>query len=242
MLLIGLLEASEVLAEEEDEQHDAYRDAGIREVEHRLEEHERLIAGGQPGRIVEREPEETDHLAGYREGLRPIEVDEREVEHIHHPSLEPFALRHQSRTLIGPLGNVPVAVGEPASVEDTVNDIARSARQDHRDNDDKGRRDELPADGLEEHPAEEQRHEDTEAGKRILIDKLHTIGHAIVLDEGQIKPRRHFYRLTKVEVRLDVNLDGLINQDKGHEEPYGQQALLLADIHSILFIDHGASL
>ena len=124
-----------------------------------------------------------------------------------------------------------ITVSKPAAIEYAVNDIAHSSCQDHCDDDYKGRGDETFADGLEEHPAEKQRHQDAETRKHILIDEVHSIGHAIVLDERQIEPRRHFYRLSKVEVRLDINLDNLIDKDKGQKEPNGQQALLLASTH-----------
>ena len=196
---------------EQDQVDRAYRDAAVREVEHRLEEdvpaHEGNPVGPGP---------------------------EREVEHVHHLALH-------ERGVMAPGGDdAGSRLGEHQPVEQAVDDVAEGAGGDERqaDKDAGGNRRTLvvTAPPLQEpgNPnRQDDEQDDPECGQGILADdaaERHPEGHPLVLDEQDLEPvTQHAEVLPDGHVRLHQDLDDLVDDHEDRTED--EEPCSLAGFH-----------
>ena len=102
---------AQILSVEQNQGNDATTDGCISEIEYRAEEDEMLPS-------YEWHP------------FRPVGFNEREIEHVHHLAIEPVRIAFADRN---ELGNEAVCTfTEYFSIEDTVDDVADSTRQNQR--------------------------------------------------------------------------------------------------------------
>ena len=175
------------------QQHDdTHADAGIGEIEHGAEEHE-VAAADQ------------------RHPFGPRSDDDREVEHVNHLTHEERGVAraegHEIRHVIGRRGV------EDKAVEHAVNQIAGGPGQYKRETrQPKRARPEphLPA----EIPAQPPYCRHAEQAEHDLIDERQAEGHAVVLDEADVKPVSHPYAFMQVHPSFNLNLYHLVNDQQ----------------------------
>jgi len=204
--------ALQVLAEEEQQQHNTYADAGVGKVEHGREEDE-VVASPHghpigPRGLNYRKVEHVDHLA----------VKERRV-----ALAKGHEASHAERSGSLEYQAVEQAVDEVASRScehhSKAHDVAlaEEPRLDHPPD--------VPAYGSNGHEAEEREHE--------LVDEGHAVGHAVVLDELDEEPVGDVQGFAKRHVGLDFNLDDLVdNEDCGDDNHRNPSH---ADMFDVLF-------
>ena len=175
---------------EESDQEDGYGDGRIGDVENRIEEGE-VVAS------YERHP------------FRPIEVKERELEHIDHLSVEEGRITSifgQERS------HLAVAQVEDLPVEDAVDDVAKGAGCQQGDADDVAQL-QILFDGLGQVVEQGEDGDDSEDGEEDLVEELYTEGHSVVFYEGDVEPRGDLVALAEHEVRLYPDFDHLVEDE-----------------------------
>lgn len=145
-------------------------------------------------------------------------LDEREVEHVDDAAVKPLAIA----SLCGEkLRHLPPRRAEDDAIEDGVDDVAHSSRQDQRHADHEPPPP-LAAAETDKPPADEANGDNPENRQGQLAPtrarKLHPESHPVVLDEMEAKPvAEDADLLTERKVGLDPKLHKLVNnQDCRH--------------------------
>ena len=153
--------------------------------------------------------------ADKRNPTRPIKLEQREIEHIHHPTLEKGCVAAFGREKGG---DGVEALVENEAIEATVDDIAHSAGKDECETEDE-RSTALLANQACDKPSDKGGGQDAENGKHHLTrgsTQSPPEGKAAVLNEMETAPgadEGDF--LTYLEMGLDPNLDYLVNNQDG---------------------------
>ncbi len=205
------LRAREEAVLEENQVESAHRDAAVGEIEDRCEKQKAA----------------TSHERNPR---RPDRVNQRKVEHVHDTT------EHQRGVI------------EDHTVEKAVYDVAECAGGDQREAHKDSCRDyrfavrqqsltAVTGHGLAHKrgypPAESTRERDSEERQQKLAHspaELHSESHSFILDEEDLEPvSDDAEMLTYLHIRLDQNLDDLVNDDKYDSQ--NQEALTFGNLH-----------
>ena len=180
---------------------------------------------------VEDGTEENEMLACHeRHPRRPVELEQREVEHVHHTPVQPVSItlprRHER-------GNAhPRALAEDGAVEDAVDDIAHRPCKNQCDAHDVthlevrlGQPPDVPQDDTREHQPHQRLHR--------LGHHLHAEGHAVVLDESNVEPVRDADALPVIHVGLHLDLDKLVQKEGEHNDAHRQPESVVFLVHNV---------
>jgi len=195
---------------------DANGDGGVGEVKDGPEEDEMVVGaeeeGGQPGGV----------FAG--------NVDDGEVEHVDHATMQPSGIA----AAVGEEGgDLRIgALAEDATIEHAVDDVAHGSRGDKGDAEHHAEfgvflreADQHPEEGYDGHDPKEAQCQFQEAAAA-----QPTEGHAVVLDEQQLEPASDDRNLlSKGHIRLDPNLEDLVEyqDDEDHQKRPPQAVVAL---------------
>ena len=170
----------------------------------------RAAADGRIGQVEDWAEEDEVLAAHKRHPRRPVELEQREVEHVHHLAIQPAGIALAQGYQRGNAG--ARAFREQDTVEDAVNDVAHrpGENQRHAGN----------VAFLEVGPDEQQDVPDDEAREHQSRQRLHGLGHdlhaeshSLVLDEGYVEPVGDADAFAVVHVGLHGYLDNLVQHD-----------------------------
>ena len=183
--------------------YDAATDGRIRKIEYRTEKNKML-------------PSHPWHP------FRPISVDDGEIKHVYHTTVEQAFIPRPERYEMG-RGRCGRIV-EYQSVEHAVYDISRRPGQNQRQTDDKTRRH-----AFAYRPVKKIRNDDhgydTKGSQKKLVEKFPPECHAGILRKENVKPIGHTNTLVQIHVGLDCNLNPLV-YDKHQEDNQQSQTPL----------------
>ena len=154
--------------------------------------------------------------------IGPTSVDEREEEHVHHPTLKPRAIAS-----IGwqKLGHLTYRRTKEHAIEYRVDDVAHSTSQDKRHACHKPNAAFAFANFIEVVTNEPHRNqtEDRESQFAPAMPRnLHTKGHAVILNKMQTEPTaQDLDLLAQHKVGLDPNLKHLVYDEHCGHHRYG---------------------
>ena len=161
-----------------------------------------------------------------RHPLRPIEVEEWEIEHIHYPTFEPVG--------------IPAGIGanrsdlrgewgiEDDAIENAIEDIAGSTGSDHSESDDEPGSEFGVSDSLTEAPYQAGDGDDTAERKEEFIPEFEAESHAIIFDKTEVEPRADLIILAEVEMSFDPDLDDLVSHEEEYDDSGGDPPEIMA--------------
>ena len=164
--------------------------------------------------------------ADERHPLRPIEIEEREIEHIHYPTFEPVGIPSgigaKRSHLRGERGI------ENHAIENAIEDIAGSAGSDHGESDNESGSEFGVSDSLTEAPYQTGDSNDTTERKEEFIPEFEAESHAIIFDETEVEPRADLIILAEIEMCFDPDLDDLVSHEEKNDYSGGNPTEIMA--------------
>lgn len=188
-------------------------------------------ADGRIGQI-ENGAEENEMLTAHkRHPQRPVELEQREVKHVDHPSVQPIgiALPHGHKR-----GNAHArTLAKNGTIEDTVDDITHRPCENQRDADNVARLEtrlrqppDVPQNDAREHQPHQRLHH--------FWHHLHAERHTVVLDKGDVEPVCDRDALPIIHVCLHHNLDDLVQNKREQNDAHRQPKFVVFLVHIVL--------
>ncbi len=180
---------------------------------------------------IEDGTEENEMLPSHkRHPRRPVELEQGEVEHIHHTPVQPVSVALSGRYKRG--DTHPRTLAEDGAVKDTVDDIAHRPGENQRDAY-KVPRLELclgqPPDVPQNDAREYQSHQRLQG----LGHHLHAERHTVVLDKGDVEPVGDADMLAIIHVSLHYNLDDLVQNEREQDNAQRQPEFVVFLVHIV---------
>src|SRR3712207_6660010 len=163
-----------------------------------------------------------------RHPCRPIGFNNRKIEHIYHFPVKPTGI---SPVVGHERGYLRMGTFiENDTIENTVDDISQSARQNQGNtNDISGFQSSF--DNFVKIPADKSDGKNTKSSQKELSDKFHTESHPVILSKINIKPIGHSDTFVPIHVSFNPYFDYLVDNQHRKDNEQGRSPFRKKFLH-----------